>query len=579
MAIVFARGGSKGLPGKNLRPFRGQPLVALAVETARACPSINRVFVSTDDEEIAAAARAAGAEVPFMRPAELATDDVAEWLAWQHAIRALRQLGADFDLLVSVPPTAPLRSVDDIERCVSAAKRGSADMVLTVTPAPHNPWFSMVKLDDSGRARLAVDPESPVWRRQDAPPVFAITPVAYVARPEYVLSSTGIFDGSVEAVVVPRERAVDVDDEFDLRMAIALDRPGPTSAAATAQIGERTVGGTNACFVIAEAGVNHNGDVGLALDLVDAAAATGADAVKFQTFDPEALATNSAPKAEYQMANGPAGEPQIDMLRRLALPAEAWTRLRARAMDREIVFLSSPFDAASLCTLVELGVPAIKLGSGELTNLPLVRRVAKTGLPLILSTGMADLDEVARAVEGFEQAGGRGLVLMHCVSMYPAPAESSNLRAMNTMSERFGVPVGFSDHTSGTAVAVAAVALGAAVVEKHLTLDRSLPGPDHAASLEAADFADMVRHIREVESARGDGTKRPFQGEDAIAQVARKSLVAARDLPVGHVVAPEDVDVRRPGTGISPAKLDVVIGSRIQSNVSAGSVLTWTDFE
>lgn len=335
-------------------------------------------------------------------------------------------------------------------------------------------------------------------------------------------------------------------------------------------LGGRTVGDGRPTFVIAEAGVNHNGDPELALRLVDAAAEAGADAIKFQTFDPDELVTETAQRAAYQVADG--SDPQREMLRRLTLPADDFRRLRTRAHERGLLFLSTPFDLSSLGVLVELGVSAIKVGSGDLTNLPFLRHVGAAGLPVILSTGMANLGEIE---EGLAALGDAPVVLLHCVSAYPAAPDDCNLRAMATMRAAFGVPVGFSDHTQGAAVALAAAALGAAVVEKHLTLDRSLPGPDHAASLEPGEFAAMVRGVRAVEAALGDGIKRARPAEADVMAAARRSLVAAADLPAGARLEERMIGVKRPGTGIAPRHLPLVLGRRLARDLRRDELLTW----
>jgi len=307
--------------------------------------------------------------------------------------------------------------------------------------------------------------------------------------------------------------------------------------------------------------------------LVDAAAEAGADAIKFQTFRAEALAAPTAAKAPYQAATTGEDESQLAMLRRLELPAEAFSALRDHCRERDILFLSTPFDEVSADLLADLSVPAFKIGSGELTNLPFLRYVASKGLPVILSTGMAVLAEVASAVDVLRQEGAPPLVLLHCVSAYPADPVDANLRAMATMTAAFGVPVGFSDHTPGQAVALAAVALGARVLEKHLTLDRDQPGPDHRTSLDAEDFARLVGDIREVESALGDGRKVPAASEREIARVVRRSIVAIRDIGAGAVLGPDDISIQRPGTGMPPARLNAVIGRQTRLPIAAGTPL------
>jgi N-acetylneuraminate synthase len=329
--------------------------------------------------------------------------------------------------------------------------------------------------------------------------------------------------------------------------------------------------GSGHCFVIAEAGVNHDGDLGRAIALVDAAASAGADAVKFQTFSADRIVTADAPKARYQERD--AAATQRDMLVRLELDEAAHRRLIARTAEKGIIFLSSPFDEVSADLLEKLDVAAFKVPSGELVNIPLLRHIARKRRPMIVSTGMANLREVETAVEAIVAAGGEEIALLHCVSAYPAAPRDANLRAMATVREAFGVPVGWSDHMLGTEVALAAAALGAAIIEKHLTLDRTLPGPDHAASLEPDELARLVRDIRTVEAALGSGEKRPTEAEAEIAAVARKSIVAARPLEAGHVLSAADLVLRRPGTGLPPAMLEGVIGRRTARQVNEGALL------
>lgn len=315
-------------------------------------------------------------------------------------------------------------------------------------------------------------------------------------------------------------------------------------------------------LVIAEAGVNHNGDLGMALRLVDVAADAGADFVKFQTFSAARLATAAARKADYQAATTGGDESQLAMLHRLELSAEAHAQIVARCRERSIGFLSTGFDIESVDFLIGLGIPLIKIPSGELTNLPYLRHVGALGLPTVLSTGMAELDEVAQAIAVLEAAGlpRKRLTVLHCTTEYPAPFADVNLRAMQAMRSAFGVEVGYSDHTLGIEVAIAAVALGARVIEKHFTLDCDLPGPDHRASLPPEQLVAMVRAIRNVEQALGSGDKRPSSAELKNKAVARKSIVAARAIRVGELFSADNLTVKRPGTGVSPMRWDELIG-------------------
>jgi len=346
---------------------------------------------------------------------------------------------------------------------------------------------------------------------------------------------------------------------------------------ATISIAGRSVGAGAPVFFIAEAGVNHNGDPALAHRLIEVAAAAGADAVKFQTFRTEALVSRHAPKAPYQVETTGGAESQLEMLRKLELSVETFASLAKACQARGILFLSSPFDQASADDLERLGVAAFKTGSGELTNLPLLDHLAAKRRPIIVSTGMATLDEVATAVA---TVGGRApLALLHCVSAYPTPPQETNLRAMATMRARFACPVGFSDHTPGLTVSVAAVALGASIIEKHFTVDRTLPGPDHRASLDPAELTALVAAVREVEASLGDGDKRPTPAELPTRAVARKSLVAAHALRRGEMLTAAGVAVKRPGTGIAPGELDRALGRRLLRDVAVDEVIDWTMLE
>jgi N-acetylneuraminate synthase/N,N'-diacetyllegionaminate synthase len=342
-------------------------------------------------------------------------------------------------------------------------------------------------------------------------------------------------------------------------------------------LGPREIGSGARVVVIAEAGVNHDGDVDRALALVDAAADAGADIVKFQTFRADRLATTSAPKATYQLATTDEQESQHSMLRRLELPTSAYPALQQRAAARGLLFLSTPFDEESGDLLAGLGVVGFKVASPDLVNHILLLHLARWKRPLLLSTGAATVDEVAAACALL--AGRAPVVLLHCVTQYPADGDDANLRAIATMRARFGVPVGWSDHTLGIDVAVAAVAAGADVVEKHLTLDRALPGPDHRASIEPAEFAEMVRRIRDVERWLGDGVKAPRPAEVAVARVARRSVAARVDLAAGARLDVDVLTALRPAGGLRPDRLDDVVGRRLRRAVVAGALIEDADLE
>ncbi len=317
-------------------------------------------------------------------------------------------------------------------------------------------------------------------------------------------------------------------------------------------------------LIIAEAGVNHNGDINLAYKLIDAAVDAGADFVKFQTFKAESLAIPSASKADYQNITTNQNESQYEMLKRLELTLEMHEKLMSYCHEKNIAFLSTGFDIDSVDLLEGLGQKIFKIPSGEITNLPYLRYIGHYAKPIILSTGMATLGEIEAALDVLIDAGtSRELItVLHCNTEYPTPMRDVNLKAMCSLKNAFGVRVGYSDHTQGIEVAIAAVALGAQVIEKHLTLDKNLPGPDHKASLEPDEFKAMVIAIRNIEQALGDGIKRPSQSEIKNKPVARKSLVAGRNIEAGELFSIDNLNIKRPGTGISPMNWDQVIGKK-----------------
>lgn len=354
------------------------------------------------------------------------------------------------------------------------------------------------------------------------------------------------------------------------------------------------VGHSRPVFIIAEIGVNHNGSVELAHKLIDQAAQTGADAAKFQTFVSESMVSPTAAKADYQTETTGEGN-QFDMLKNLELEESAWSELKQHCDEAGVLFMSAPFDEGSVDLLASIGVDVLKLGSGELTNRPLIEHCSLTGLPLIMSTGMADRNEVEAAISWFLTGFRRGEIaqaesrfafegeskvgVMHCVSSYPAPQDSLNLRAIARLREITGLVVGYSDHTQGIEADILAVAAGAAIIEKHMTLDCSMEGPDHRASIEPDEFKKMVERIRELELVLGSGKKEPHESELNVRDVARKSVVALRDIPKGKVIDESDVAIRRPGTGLAPSRLNHVLGRKSTCDIGAGQPLQaeWVD--
>ncbi len=339
------------------------------------------------------------------------------------------------------------------------------------------------------------------------------------------------------------------------------------------EIGARPVGPGQPAYVIAEAGANHNRDLGVAKQLIDAAAEAGADAVKFQTYTGADLYSSKTPQFEYlQDERSPA-----ELLDAIALPREWQPDLADHARERGIAFFSSPFDRAAVDGLRELGVPAMKIASFEIVDLPLIRHAAAAGVPVIVSTGMATYGEIEDALDAVAEAGNDQVALLRCASVYPSPPEIMNLRAIETMRAAFGVPVGLSDHTSGIAVAAGAAALGAELVEKHFTLDRTMEGPDHPFALEPGELAAMVAGVRAVEAALGNGRLEgpsELEGREMYSN-ARRSVIAACDIPAGTEIAADMLTVKRPGFGVPPKHIDLLVGRRARVDIEADDVITW----
>jgi len=340
-------------------------------------------------------------------------------------------------------------------------------------------------------------------------------------------------------------------------------------------------------FVIAEAGVNHNGDEALALQLVDVAKECGADAVKFQTFSADKLVRKGAEKAEYQKRETGEGD-QYAMLKGLEMSEALHHKLVKRCDDIGIEFMSTPFDEDAADFLVSLGMQHIKIPSGEITNHPFLKFLAQKDIPLILSTGMSTLDEINAAVSviaaerfinGFISPIEEILTILHCTSNYPADTKDVNLRAMQTIAKSTGLPVGYSDHTLGSAVSTAAVALGAAIIEKHFTIDKNLPGPDHKASLTPFELKELIKQIRDVEYALGSSIKEPTQSELPVRALVRRSLTTVKSLKSGMKISADDVAILRPGTGILPSELTIVLGKKVIRDISSGTTLQWSDLE
>ncbi len=504
LALVTARGGSKGFPGKNTSVLAGRSLTAWAMHR---CTALAQrvdgvaVFLSTDSPEIAASVPAA--QQPHrLRPAALAADTTSSHAVVQHELEQAAREGRQADAVLLFQPTSPLVSDADLDRLVAALRVSRSGSAALVTPVDHPVEWNF-GLEDGVLTQLW--PGKVPTRRQECRSayrlvgVFACT-VAFLER-----EKTFYVPAQTVGVPVDPHRGVDVDSRTDLALcrAILEDQAQPPPI----RLGKRMVGSGHPCFVIAAAGVNHNGSLERALELVGVASESGADAVMFQTFKANALASRNTNKVPTQAHNTAQDDGQLEVLRKLELPSSAFITIKQECDRRGIIFLSNPLDSESAHFLRSLDMAAIRVHSGETTHLPFVRELAGMQVPLILSAGMGTLAEVEDAVGAARTAGVPGLVVLHGVHAYPSPAPSVNLRAMESLRLALGVHVGYADHTLGLDVCLASVARGACVVEKHFTLSRELPGPDHQASLEPGELRGLVQSIRRVEAALGGGVK------------------------------------------------------------------------
>jgi len=574
LIIIPARGGSKGIPRKNLRTVGGISLIGRAVRTARAaCVQLGggRVIVDSDDEEILAEGRRWGAETPYVRPATLAADASSSDDVMRHALRTLGISPSDPRPVVLMQATSPLTPPEHLVDAITLFRRHGDPVESVCTPDHHPAWCH--RLDADGRL-VPLLPEHATTRRQDLPPVVRETGAVYVVSAGDVLANRPLVQPRrTRAVQLDPRFAVDIDHEHELAVAEAL----LSTTAQAVHIGGRRIADGERCFIIAEAGVNHDGDVAEAHRLVDAAAEIGADAVKFQTWRTELICRPGAPKAEYQRQQDGAHDDQFAMLKRLELPDTAWAELSAHATERGILFLSTPDEIVSAHLLVKLGLPAIKLGSAELDNLPYLAQVGAFGLPVLLSTGMGTLPEVSAALAALRSQGSCPVALFHAVSAYPATLDDMNVRAIATLRSAFGVPVGLSDHCPGPEAALAAVGIGLPLWEKHLTRDRARPGPDHAASLGPEEFARQILLVRGAQRALGNGRKEPRAHELATRDVVRKRLHAARDIAEGSTLDASSLDALRAERGLAVSSFYAVVGRRLKRARAAGEAIDESD--
>lgn len=581
LAIIPARGGSKGVLRKNIRIVAGKPLIAHSIEQALQSKKITKVIVTTDDAEIKQIALKYGAEA-IDRPAELASDTAPMLLVLKHAVERVQKNNFFPEAVVLLQPTNPLREVSHIDSALRMLTEGNYESVTTVHRLDINP-SCLVKKDNIDKTNPYA--QTQIYNcRQDINPIYVINGLVYAYKTEALMKlDLGSWCINNGALVVDSSYALDIDTEEELQKAdrrLSRSEKEKIKSENYFNIKDKIVGENSPCLIIAEAGVNNNGSFDLAKKLVDAAVEAGADVIKFQTFKADLIVTKTTPKAEYQKHGEKDNESYYDLLKSLEMSEKNWRELKHYCDQKGIIFISTPHSGDwSVDLLEELGVPAYKIGSGDLTNLPFLDYTAKKGKPMIISTGMAVMEEIKEAVQTIRAAGNDRIAVLQCTTSYPLEIENVHLRAMDAIKKEVGTIVGFSDHTLGIESALAAVARGAKIIEKHFTIDKSLPGPDHKASATPEEFKKMVESIRKVEKALGKNEKKITATEQEISKIARKSIIAACDILQGVLITENMLIIKRPGIGILPKHLKRVIGRRAKENILKDTVVSWEMLE
>lgn len=582
VGVIPARGGSVGVPLKNIRELCGKPLIYYVIKAALASKHLSRVIVSTDHEEIARISRKYGAEVPFKRPADISEDVPTEFVI-QHAVNFIeKEEGRKVDIVVTLQATTPLLNGEDIDATIEKLVKEGFDSVITVKEVEEYPWW-MMRMEKRGEKRGKVTPflgqemAGETMVRQTLETLYIPNGGAYATKRDVVMKESRIISKNCGAVVMPLERSVDIDTELDFKVVESIMWEGSKESMKRIKIERKKIGEGEPCFIIAEAGINHNGDLNLAKKLIDAARDAGADAIKFQTHLPEKEMLKDRDGTSSDSTAAYVGESLFGLLKRVELSKEELLYLKNYAATKGILFLSTPFSREAVDLLEEIGVQAYKVGSGEMTNFPLLKVIVEKRKPMIISTGMSTLEEIEEMVN-FLKKFRADFAILHCTSTYPTRYEDVNLGVIEILRKRFKIPVGLSDHSIGIYTALASVALGACIVEKHFTISRDLPGPDQKASLEPPDLRELVVGVRAVEKALGD-TKMVTEAELAVQKMARESVVALVDIPEGAVVTKDLVWVKRPGTGIPAKYLERVLGMRARRRIKKNTVIKWRDLE
>ncbi|MGA2418311.1 MAG: N-acetylneuraminate synthase [Candidatus Staskawiczbacteria bacterium] len=569
LAIIPARGGSKRIPQKNIKPLLGKPLIVYTIESALKSKYLDRIIVSTDDEEISQISKGTGAEV-IKRPKNLAEDNTPTHPVVEHIIAYLGETEKyKPDIVLLLQPTSPLRTAQDIDRAIELFLKNKCESVVGVREAEHLIHASF-KIEEK-YLKPILNRKYLELKRQDLPKVYIPNGAIFISTPANLFKYKSFFCEKILPYIMPTEKSVDIDNEADFESAELLIRKNQDEKI---RLGNKLVGEGKPCFIIAEAGVNHNGSLEIAKKLIDVAKDARADAVKFSTFKAEDVVSEFAGMAEYQKKNTGNNESQLQMLKKLELNNQDFLELKKHCDKKGIIFLSTPHTEDAV-DFLEPFVPAYKIASGDLTNLPFLEKVAEKKKLIILSTGMADMAEVKTAVKTIKKCGNNKIIILHCTTDYPCLPKEVNLRAMLTLRRELNLPVGYSDHTKNIFVPIMAIVMGAQVLEKHFTLDKNLPGPDHKASLDPKELKEMIHNIREAEEILGSAIKKPTKSEKKIMKIVRKSIIAREDIAKNEILTKDKLIIKRPSGGIESKYLGGILGKKTKEGIKKNELVTW----
>lgn len=570
--IIPVRGGSKRVPNKNLKLFNGKPMLSYVVEAARDAAResgrIDRVIVSSDSEEIMEQAKKYGADVPFKRPSDLAQDETPTLPVLRHCIEYLEEEDYEPDIIILAYATSPLVKKEWFLKIIDKIDEGSYQVMVVSKDLKHY-W---TKKENELLVRFY--PKGMPLNSQWETPLYKEAGAIYATEKDIIMAENTLYgsDSEVDFVEIEEYGNIDVDTMFDFKIAEFIYQENQKEGVPQKiKVGNRWIGEGAPCFIIAEIGSNHNGSMETAKKMVDECVEAGVDAVKFQFFEADKIAADTKDPT----AKLPDGRTLYEFYKTCETNRSWIKELAQYCKNKGVIFFATPFDVEVIDLLEEVDVPLYKVASFEIVDVTLLKKIAETGKPIIISSGMADLDEIKDALDVVYQVGNKDVAILHCGIDYPLNFEDVNLLAMKTIRDHFGVITGYSDHTSGISVPLAVVARGGKIIEKHFTLEKNQEGPDHSFALEPDELKAMVKGIRDTEAAIGSPQKKVQAAELIHYRRGRRSIFAKVDIPKGTTITGEMLTILRPGIGLKPKYLDTIVGRKSRIDIEAQEPITW----